>query len=436
MAMNKNEKGSTPPPGLYPRQKRVHKKSRNGCVNCKRRKVKCDERIPYCNTCSVRGIKCTYARSFTLIEKAMYSAILPSLSMKAIEDQASSAYFLPAHRVPDPHLWQHYLEHTSNTLTSGMDGSSGAKLWKSTVPAIAFSDPSVSHAVMALSALCLSSSNETAAGLQFDSDATADFHYYRALKHLQRSVQDLGQNNADEVLASTLVLIPCSLAWAQKRNVFGPKSEWLCHLRGFRTLAEVINDSARDEHQQSRLISLQTGPDVLRMLAIDGLFTGRKSSLLSSRVASLRSSITKSGKGAIEKLWMAIASSKYHHGPAQESYSATVSKLVSTMDQLLNHPASDDFQIIFDWAIQIPAKFVELMTSGDHLALAITAYWLVLTLLLDELWFTNDFGAFRLNKVFTILERDKSTFLVLLDWPREILLESQVSFEQVMPAKA
>ncbi|KAK3386998.1 hypothetical protein B0H63DRAFT_145127 [Podospora didyma] len=40
--------------------KRPHRKSRTGCRNCKRRKVKCDEARPTCRPCSLRGETCDY----------------------------------------------------------------------------------------------------------------------------------------------------------------------------------------------------------------------------------------------------------------------------------------------------------------------------------------------------------------------------------------
>ncbi|GAW11437.1 hypothetical protein ANO14919_007830 [Xylariales sp. No.14919] len=38
-----------------------HRKSRNGCINCKRRKVKCDELRPQCTKCTLFGVRCTFA---------------------------------------------------------------------------------------------------------------------------------------------------------------------------------------------------------------------------------------------------------------------------------------------------------------------------------------------------------------------------------------
>ncbi|RTE81505.1 hypothetical protein BHE90_003954 [Fusarium euwallaceae] len=40
--------------------RRTHRKSRNGCVTCKQRRVKCDEGRPKCSKCTVSGRPCSY----------------------------------------------------------------------------------------------------------------------------------------------------------------------------------------------------------------------------------------------------------------------------------------------------------------------------------------------------------------------------------------
>ncbi|KAI0969572.1 hypothetical protein F4678DRAFT_439248 [Xylaria arbuscula] len=42
-------------------QRRSHKKSRRGCLNCKKWHTKCDESGPPCNNCVLRNAKCEYA---------------------------------------------------------------------------------------------------------------------------------------------------------------------------------------------------------------------------------------------------------------------------------------------------------------------------------------------------------------------------------------
>ena len=40
--------------------RRKHKKSRKGCLTCKRRHVRCDENVPRCLNCTRRNQSCTY----------------------------------------------------------------------------------------------------------------------------------------------------------------------------------------------------------------------------------------------------------------------------------------------------------------------------------------------------------------------------------------
>ncbi|KAF2722529.1 hypothetical protein K431DRAFT_266560 [Polychaeton citri CBS 116435] len=42
------------------RKRKSHKKSRKGCVNCKVRRVKCDEEHPSCQQCTQFGVQCRY----------------------------------------------------------------------------------------------------------------------------------------------------------------------------------------------------------------------------------------------------------------------------------------------------------------------------------------------------------------------------------------
>ncbi|KAL2205634.1 hypothetical protein CC79DRAFT_1275327 [Sarocladium strictum] len=45
---------------IAPKKRRPHRKSRYGCVNCKSRGVKCDERPGNCKRCETYGVQCAY----------------------------------------------------------------------------------------------------------------------------------------------------------------------------------------------------------------------------------------------------------------------------------------------------------------------------------------------------------------------------------------
>ncbi|KAH6973061.1 hypothetical protein BKA56DRAFT_593225 [Ilyonectria sp. MPI-CAGE-AT-0026] len=46
-----------------PKLRRRHKKSKTGCLDCRRRRVKCSEEKPECRACCRRGVECQYSSS-------------------------------------------------------------------------------------------------------------------------------------------------------------------------------------------------------------------------------------------------------------------------------------------------------------------------------------------------------------------------------------
>lgn len=102
------------------RKRRSHRKSRNGCRNCRLRRVKCDEKRPFCNKCSDYGISCNYNPSVPDLEPlqgttnvtTMTTALGPSpLSHKRLaidmittslqQDRSAQANFLGVLRFQD-----------------------------------------------------------------------------------------------------------------------------------------------------------------------------------------------------------------------------------------------------------------------------------------------------------------------------------------------
>lgn len=60
-----------------PIPRKGHRKSRAGCLICKRRKVKCDEVTPKCGGCERLGIVCEYQKT-KLGQEVRPSALAPS----------------------------------------------------------------------------------------------------------------------------------------------------------------------------------------------------------------------------------------------------------------------------------------------------------------------------------------------------------------------
>ncbi|GFG27831.1 hypothetical protein IFM61606_07891 [Aspergillus udagawae] len=142
--------------------RRPHRKSRTGCTECKRRKIKCDEKYPLCFNCERRGLQCSLAIS--RISSAAFepgrppqvsnvesltSAVLSSHSVLA---NASSSSLLA---VP-PQIWHfgmelmhHYSTVTADTFAVRPDMQ---YVWRIVVPEMGQRSPFVTHGILAVAA--------------------------------------------------------------------------------------------------------------------------------------------------------------------------------------------------------------------------------------------------------------------------------------------
>ncbi|KAH8904343.1 hypothetical protein BR93DRAFT_930375 [Coniochaeta sp. PMI_546] len=86
-----------------PIPRKGHTKSRNGCLNCKRRKVKCQETLPECNHCKRIGLKCEYPSEKPRPAAAVFW--LPSPPAAALHTMPTATTFT----MDDMRFFQHFL---------------------------------------------------------------------------------------------------------------------------------------------------------------------------------------------------------------------------------------------------------------------------------------------------------------------------------------
>ncbi|OTB04465.1 hypothetical protein M426DRAFT_154851 [Hypoxylon sp. CI-4A] len=75
------------------RARRTHRKSRNGCIGCKQRHIKCDETLPSCINCSTSDRTCSFVSSRPRRHADAYPPT-PSVSAPSISSTASSPIYL------------------------------------------------------------------------------------------------------------------------------------------------------------------------------------------------------------------------------------------------------------------------------------------------------------------------------------------------------
>lgn len=112
---------ASPAPRRKTFPRKGHTKSRKGCFNCKKRKIKCQETRPSCSNCVRTELECQYP------EVTSRWATLPSPSA-VVQPQTTPTVF----SMEDMKLFHHFIIRAYPHLPVGADS-----LWRTEIPAFA-----------------------------------------------------------------------------------------------------------------------------------------------------------------------------------------------------------------------------------------------------------------------------------------------------------
>ncbi|KAH7256725.1 hypothetical protein BKA59DRAFT_468286 [Fusarium tricinctum] len=87
-------------------ERKGHTKSRRGCYNCKRRRIKCQETHPACGHCTKTGLKCEYPSTPQITHQPHHQVPLFSLQdMRFFQHFLTQCY--PHHPLKQEDIWTH-----------------------------------------------------------------------------------------------------------------------------------------------------------------------------------------------------------------------------------------------------------------------------------------------------------------------------------------
>ncbi|KAJ4292352.1 hypothetical protein N0V90_009013 [Kalmusia sp. IMI 367209] len=132
------ESHQAPPPPRKPIPRKGHTKSRRGCYNCKRRRIKCNEKHPKCDHCIKAGLQCEYPAN--IIQTQTPSSPNPQ---EIVNLRSTPGMFTMA----DMRLFHHFLITAYPHLPVGAD-----KIWITVIPSFAHNYEYLIHSILALAA--------------------------------------------------------------------------------------------------------------------------------------------------------------------------------------------------------------------------------------------------------------------------------------------
>ncbi|KAF2662314.1 hypothetical protein K491DRAFT_287443 [Lophiostoma macrostomum CBS 122681] len=131
---------NAPPQPRKPIPRKGHTKSRRGCFNCKRRRIKCNERHPQCDHCIKAGLQCAYPAN--IIQSGHRTPSTPS-PQELVHLRSTPGAFTMA----DMRLFHHFLITAYPHLPVGAD-----KIWITVIPSFAHNYEYLIHSILALAA--------------------------------------------------------------------------------------------------------------------------------------------------------------------------------------------------------------------------------------------------------------------------------------------
>uniref|UniRef100_A0A060T8C9 ARAD1D02662p n=1 Tax=Blastobotrys adeninivorans TaxID=409370 RepID=A0A060T8C9_BLAAD len=238
--------------------RRSHKKSRLGCLNCKRRRIKCDESRPQCTNCIRHSITCDYLQ----VSQAGSSATSLSVSPESEFDNGSvSRVNSPAWNGEDSvqspslaldsassrfdyldlDLYQHYIAFTSSLMDTD---EQSVHRWRFDMPAMASFFPFIYHLMLALSGLHKAQMTKQNVALLRE---RAHQHYNTGVRGLSALLPTANDDNCEAIyIGSTLVCL-CYFAAGPKPGEYvafssSGGSEFFKLFRGVRLIIESHSD--------------------------------------------------------------------------------------------------------------------------------------------------------------------------------------------------
>ncbi|KAH7015867.1 C6 zinc finger domain-containing protein [Ilyonectria destructans] len=404
--------------------RRSHKKSRNGCKDCKRRKVKCDEVYPSCFHCSRQNLRCSLSdreqesRHVTSVSAGSRGPATPNLPATPLDDSIPLydehiPLEIPASpssssNMRELELMHHYSINTSNSLALREDLR---YVWRVIVPQEGYDRPFVLHGILAVAAVhkaqLVPSSRQTYLNL-------GTYYQSVGLEAFRTIMQNVDKDSWKPffLFASSVILYACLLpARSESRRLERPISsimELFAFIRGIKSIGPYLGGISRGNLSP---LNLQDW-----VASMDESFDGN----LSLAHSCLPGSVF----DALCRLKHFIRSDATPED--RDDYLTAVDELEKVARLLAHAGVHPECCMVLFWPYVISDKVIAQIKAFDRLALLLMSYYSVfLSIMGSHFWFLQGWGPQLLTEIEHHLINDQD-LMELLRWPREQVFSSFV----------
>ncbi|RAK96469.1 uncharacterized protein BO80DRAFT_366175 [Aspergillus ibericus CBS 121593] len=193
---------SRTPPSSNQRKRAGRTKSRNGCITCKIRHVKCGEEKPACSQCTRTGRKCDGYTDVS--QRQLRQAITTSVARYSWSPSPERKLVL----VPGTRTERHYVQFFCTQTAPALSGFFPSDFWTKFLPQLSHCNPAVRHAVIAVGSLHQRQLQGRLLSPDADSKEKDEFTLQQYNKAIQKFLQQMGDPTA---MGIDSMLIQCVL---------------------------------------------------------------------------------------------------------------------------------------------------------------------------------------------------------------------------------
>ncbi|KAL4779922.1 hypothetical protein BJX76DRAFT_364802 [Aspergillus varians] len=410
------------------RSRRTHRKSRLGCGNCKKRRVKCDEKKPRCNNCVLHSIDCDFqtqssnppSEGSTPPQRCQFrQSKYQTPTSSPLQDKPNSRSIAvqcetPPHasRAPedghregislaDLHLFHHFTTSTHRTITDETKDSHG--IWQIHVPQWGLSFPSILYLIFTLSALHLASLNPSRQGGYIQQ---ADQHFTFGVRSVTTvlALDTLDTKNCQYIYITAVMICIAYFARGPREGeylVFNAKgkSEWLVLLHGVRSILaqkkEEVFTGVLKPGEDSQDQNMDSPVPVL-------------DDELSRHIQHLQEvrAIVHTETAADGDLF--LQSLDDLGGCFEEAYQRRRTRC---------HP-TDLMPFAMGWTFRLPEEMINRLEEREPIALIILAHWAILLRYMRESWFMQGWDQHIILGIRACLPEAYHAFI---EWPEQVI---------------
>ncbi|KAL1955589.1 hypothetical protein VTO42DRAFT_8392 [Malbranchea cinnamomea] len=391
--------------------RRSHTKSRNGCIQCKARRIKCDERPSPCSNCARRQITCQYAPRVVsrtspggLSSSTTPTTLSPTSTATTSATSPSSippvSSFVTASGtgsldLADLELLHHYTTSTYKTLPSGA-APDQHELWQIQVVQVGFQHEFLLRGILAVSALHLAylrPMRREALTLQ------ASTHQSIAIQLFHEALNRVSTSNCVALFSFSCIIVALTFAAPKPTgpDCAGVQKEildWFHMVRGCNSV-------------------LQTQWETLSRSFLAPLL---KKGMMheTAPTHSVRDTVHITGL-----LRLCSSEPLARDSDAANGYALAIHELLNAYTQVsvLMERKQDFVPVIFVWPVTIPQSYLVHLSECRPEAMVILAHYAALLQRVDDQWYMKGWAHYLVKQIDSALDEGWKPWL---SWPKEV----------------